>query len=68
MRSEAKARRALLDAIASRRCGDHSCIHGNGGGMATNGGCRCFAYGDSATVWKHRYLELVNELLASLAL
>jgi hypothetical protein len=41
-----RAIRLLIDAELKHnelsRCGDNSCMFGSPGGMATNGGCRCF--------------------------
>jgi hypothetical protein len=42
------ARAILIQALAEvgiEPCGDNSCIFGSPGGMATNGGCRCFDKG-----------------------
>jgi len=38
----------LLDAAAITPCGDSSCVFGRPGGMATNGGCRCYGRGDDS--------------------
>jgi hypothetical protein len=33
-------RKSLEGIVLARRCGDHGCIWGHGGGLGTNGGCR----------------------------
>lgn len=37
-RAEAALER-VRETLVSRRCGDHGCVYGHGGGMGTNGGC-----------------------------
>ena len=57
---------ALLDALSAvgiDPCGDNSCIFGSPGGMATNGGCRCFGRGEN---WPHEARMAVRRLAIAL--
>lgn len=48
-------------------CGDNSCWFGSPGGMATNGGCRCWPRGASAANVTNQELQDMRRLARSLA-
>lgn len=48
-------------------CGDNSCWFGSPGGMATNGGCRCWPRGMSAANVTNEELHEMKTLARSLA-
>lgn len=48
-------------------CGDNSCWFGRPGGMATNGGCRCWPRGVSAANITDTEIQEMRKLVRDLA-
>jgi hypothetical protein len=68
-----KPREITVEALAKvgiTPCGDNSCVFGSPSGMATNGGCRCFARPGGGTydrVQIGRMANVIRDLAAQLA-